>query len=128
MSAHADRDGLLKWVGAFEKKPQKVFVVHGEEDVCDIFTQKLMSDGFSAYAPKFTSSYDLLADQFIYEGLEMEQSSEKGSVQHESPVYQRLISAGARLLDVITHNYGGANKELAAFADEIDKLAGKWDR
>ena len=128
MSAHADRDGLLKWVNAFEKKPQKVFVVHGEEEVCDIFTEKLTADGFNAYAPKFTSSYDLLADQFIHDGLEIETRREVATAQRESPVYQRLISAGARLLDVITHNYGGTNKDLTAFTDEIDKLASKWDR
>jgi metallo-beta-lactamase family protein len=128
MSAHADRDGLLKWVGSFDPKPQKVFVVHGEEDVCDIFTEKLIADGYGAYAPKFASSYDLLADRFIHEGLEMEKRREAAVGRHESPVYQRLMSAGARLLDVITHNYGGANKDLEVFAEEIDDLAGKWDR
>ncbi|MDR1271481.1 MAG: MBL fold metallo-hydrolase [Clostridiales Family XIII bacterium] len=29
-SAHADRDGLLKWVKAFTKKPEALFLVHGE--------------------------------------------------------------------------------------------------
>ncbi len=31
-SGHADRDGLLEWVGKFRKKPAKVFIVHGEEE------------------------------------------------------------------------------------------------
>ncbi|KUO69348.1 MAG: MBL fold metallo-hydrolase [Clostridia bacterium BRH_c25] len=30
-SGHADQRGLLEWIGAFKKKPQKVFLVHGEE-------------------------------------------------------------------------------------------------
>jgi metallo-beta-lactamase family protein len=30
-SGHADQRGLLKWIGAFKKKPKKVFLVHGEE-------------------------------------------------------------------------------------------------
>jgi len=30
-SAHADRDELLAWVARFRKKPEQVFVVHGEE-------------------------------------------------------------------------------------------------
>ena len=30
-SGHADRDGLLNWIGAFSVKPRKVFIVHGEE-------------------------------------------------------------------------------------------------
>lgn len=31
-SGHADQKGLLDWIGAFKKKPKKVFLVHGEED------------------------------------------------------------------------------------------------
>jgi len=30
-SGHADRDELLEWVGAIQRKPQRVFLVHGEE-------------------------------------------------------------------------------------------------
>lgn len=30
-SGHADRDGLLDWIGRINKKPQKIFIVHGEE-------------------------------------------------------------------------------------------------
>jgi len=30
-SGHADQKGLLDWIGAFKKKPKKVFLVHGEE-------------------------------------------------------------------------------------------------
>jgi metallo-beta-lactamase family protein len=31
-SGHADQKGLLNWIGAFKKKPKKVFLVHGEEE------------------------------------------------------------------------------------------------
>lgn len=31
-SAHADQAGLVRWVSAFEQKPQVVFLVHGEEE------------------------------------------------------------------------------------------------
>lgn len=30
LSAHADRDALLQWLGAFEAPPKRCFVVHGE--------------------------------------------------------------------------------------------------
>ena len=43
-------------------------------------------------------------------------------------VFQRLVSAGKRLLRVIEHNEGGANKDLAKFADQINALCDKWDR
>lgn len=31
-SGHADRDGLLRWLSAFQTPPERVFLVHGEED------------------------------------------------------------------------------------------------
>ena len=39
-----------------------------------------------------------------------------------------LPGAGKRLLRVIEHNEGGANKDLAKFADQINALCDKWDR
>ncbi|MFR5731721.1 MAG: MBL fold metallo-hydrolase RNA specificity domain-containing protein [Clostridium sp.] len=38
ISGHADKNGLLNWVKAFSPKPEMVFVVHGEDTVCDDFT------------------------------------------------------------------------------------------
>lgn len=37
-SAHADRDGLLKWLGAFDPKPRAAIVVHGEPDISMAFS------------------------------------------------------------------------------------------
>lgn len=31
-SGHADRDGLLQWLSAFQTPPERIFLVHGEED------------------------------------------------------------------------------------------------
>ncbi len=40
-SAHADKDELLKWVDAFKEKPEKIFLVHGEEEVTKDFASVL---------------------------------------------------------------------------------------
>ena len=45
-----------------------------------------------------------------------------------SAAYDRLVDMGQRLMEVIRHNQGGANKDLARFADQIDALCDKWDR
>jgi len=34
-SAHADREGLLRWLGNFQKPPRKLFLVHGEPQVSE---------------------------------------------------------------------------------------------
>jgi len=47
-SAHADRDELLEWVSGFKKDPEKIFVVHGEEEAsmsfASLLRKKLKSD------------------------------------------------------------------------------------
>ena len=52
----------------------------------------------------------------------------KSSRKHANAVFERLLAAGQRLLIVIRHNEGGANKDLARFADQIQSLCDKWDR
>jgi len=36
-SAHADRDGLLRWLSGFKKAPRHVFVTHGESGAAQSF-------------------------------------------------------------------------------------------
>ena len=42
--------------------------------------------------------------------------------------YARLMAAGDRLLMVIRHNDGGANKDIRKLTEEINRLCDKWDR
>ena len=48
--------------------------------------------------------------------------------QRASAAFERLLNMGKRLLVVIEHNRGGANKDLARFANQIASLCDKWDR
>ena len=43
-SAHADKNDLMRWVGDFARKPEKVFVVHGEDDQSLPFAERLRTD------------------------------------------------------------------------------------
>jgi metallo-beta-lactamase family protein len=71
LSAHADRTGLLKWINSFDKKPNKVFVVHGEGPVCDGFVKSLNELGFLAVAPLYKARYDLSNGELIAPGIEV---------------------------------------------------------
>ena len=53
---------------------------------------------------------------------------ETESTRKASGVFARLVAAGERLRQVILRNEGGANKDLAKFADQIHALCDKWDR
>ena len=70
ISGHADKNGLLKWIGSFDPKPKRVFVVHGEDTVCDSFAACLREEhGLEAFAPYSGAVYDLAADTWISEGV-----------------------------------------------------------
>ncbi len=128
LSGHADKNGLLHWINSFEEKPKKVFVVHGEDSVCQSFADCLQDEyGFDAYAPYSGTVYDLTADTVEYEARPVRLVKKKAERQ-ASAVFARLLAAGERLLMVIRHNEGGTNKDLAKFTDQINALCDKWDR
>jgi metallo-beta-lactamase family protein len=126
LSGHADKAGLLEWVSAFKKKPDRVFVVHGSDESATQFTECLKTEhGFEAYAPYSGTRFDLASDRFIYEA---QPKPVKKKVSIVSDVFSRLVAAGQRLMAVIQKNQGVANKDLAKFADQINALSDKWDR
>ena len=131
LSGHADREGLLAWVNAFSPKPKRVFIIHGEDEVENIFAQTLTEQGFTACAPYNGEQWAIGAEGAVclQEGsrVRLEHKPSEGT-SRAATVFQRLVSAGKRLLRVIEHNEGGANKDLAKFADQINALCDKWDR
>ena len=129
MSSHADMEGLIAWLNAFEEKPRQVFLVHGDDQVCSSFEQLLEKDyGYRVKAPHSGSVYELSLGRWLdeTEGVAIVKAPEIS--KKPVGVYGRLFAAGERLLQVIRHNEGGANKDLAKFADQINSLCDKWDR
>jgi len=60
LSGHADRIGLLEWVGAYEKRPDKVFLVHGELEPAMALADGLHSQfGISAKIPDWKQSFEV---------------------------------------------------------------------
>lgn len=127
VSGHADMDGLVKWLKAFENKPKKVFVVHGDDNTCRSFAEYISKElGYDAYAPYSGTVYDLARNTCIVEGVPQPAASR--TVQRTESVFDKLVLAGKRLLAVIQRNKGAANKDLAKFTSQINALCDKWDR
>ena len=133
VSGHADREGLLHWMEAFEKKPERVFVVHGDDQVTESFA-RLLNERFSldAKAPYSGSVFNLKEDCWEKIGvpvpIKKSQGKESRNPEKANTPFARLWAAGQRLLTVIRHNEGGANKDLAKFTSQINSLCDKWDR
>ena len=128
VSGHADKAGLIKWITSFDNRLKQVFVVHGEDEVSTGFAKCLCDEyGLNAVAPYSGAEFDMISGRFVKEGERIPKA--KKPVQRKAnDVFERLLAAGRRLLTVIKHNEGGANKDLAKFADQINSMCDKWDR
>lgn len=130
ISGHADKEHLIQWLQAISPKPKEVFVVHGEDTVCDTFVTCLKEEyGYSAVAPYTGSSFDLLEGTWLTAGNQVrKKATVSAKVTRAATIYQKLLAAGQRLLAVIRHNEGGSNKDLVKFTSQINSLCDKWDR
>jgi len=52
-SAHADRDGLIRWLSSLRKPPRRVFVTHGELDASQNLAGLIKSRGWEAIVPPY---------------------------------------------------------------------------
>jgi metallo-beta-lactamase family protein len=60
MSAHADRDELMRWLGTLTRPPRRVFVVHGETKSSENFCRFLKKEtGWKVSTPAYGSSMTL---------------------------------------------------------------------
>lgn len=139
MSGHADHDGLMTWIHSFTPKPGFVFVNHGEDAACADFAKALQLEGYAAEAPYNGSEYLLGGGQVHCvapgnrEKIAPRDTGEAAAPEgyksrRAAAAYERLVNMGKRLMVVIEHNRGGANKDLARFASQIASLCDKWDR
>lgn len=130
ISGHADKEHLIEWLQAISPKPKKVFVVHGEDTVCDTFAACLHDEyGYQAEAPYTGAVFDLINETWLAPGNRVHKRTEVvAKSTRAATIYQRLVAAGQRLAAVIRHNEGGTNKDLIKFTDQINSLCDKWDR
>ena len=126
LSGHADKEGLIDWIRAFEEKPKKVFVVHGEDSVCTGFAECLKIEyGQRAYAPYSGTEFDLAGNKFTYEAAPV---AVQKKTKPATGVFERLLASARRLLALVTKSEGVmTNKDMAKFADQINSLCDKWE-
>ena len=127
-SGHADKDGLLNWLGGFKEKPQMVFVNHGDDDQCEAFRQTLQDMGYQAEAPYSGTEYDLITGKMtVYtEGKLIDRVQAFKGSQRAKQVYDELVAAAEELLRLVKKRRGMTNKDNAKLTDQIRSLIDKW--
>ncbi len=104
-------------------------MVHGDEESCTAFADMLNTQlKLEARAPFSGSQFDLIKGCWIKEAGPVLIEKETAARRKATGVYTRLVDAGKLLMDVISRNQGGANKDLTHFTEQILALCDKWNR
>lgn len=131
ISGHADREGLLRWLRGFEKKPALVFVNHGENQVTERFAETLKEElDLDALAPFSGTEFDLLAGRLTAhpEGIPIVKVSAPGMAQDEGnrKAYDEAKLAAQQLLSFVAGCKGRPNKELQEMTRKIRALLAQY--
>lgn len=127
-SGHADKEGLLRWLEGFHKKPVMVFVNHGDDSSCEAFRATLDAMGYYAEAPYSGTEYDLLTGRLTAytEGIRIDREAAFKGSQRAKQVYGELLAAAEELLALVKTRKGRTNKDNAKLTAQIRNLIGKW--
>ncbi len=129
ISGHADEKILLSWLSGFKEKPKQIFVNHGNDTVCEEFASTITETlKIPAVAPYNGGSYDLLTGICLNKGNRQRIEQNGKFNKRDAAVFARLFTAGKRLTSIIEKYRQAANKDIAAFADQITALCNKWDK
>ena len=131
ISGHGDRDGLAAWLNTLNNKPDRVFINHGDPEVCDSFAAWLRQEyGYDTLAPYSGAVYDLLTGECLVqaEGIpaDRQEGGGKPGGKKEKSLYASLLSAGERLLGLIKGMKDRSNKDMKKMISEIDKIINKY--
>ena len=133
ISGHADKNGLISWLEGFQKKPEIVFVNHGDPDASEAFANCLNRElGYRAFAPYSGAEFDLLENRWLSfpEGEPVKRDTPVGGTEKRrtSPAFLELMEEAEKLLKVCRGLEGRANKELRSYAEHIRKLIAKMEK
>jgi metallo-beta-lactamase family protein len=63
VSGHADREGLLKWLGYFQKPPRQLFITHGEPEASLSLAEEVRTKlGWNVTVPEYRETVTLNAE------------------------------------------------------------------
>ena len=62
LSAHADANEILRWVGGFDQPPRRTFIVHGEEDASSALARRIQTElGWQCEIPSMGGRTELVS-------------------------------------------------------------------
>ena len=129
-SGHADKEGLIRWLLAFDKKPKTVFLNHGDEEAVAALAEALGERGYAVETPNSGTEYDLISGAMTaYTERRRITKSDAARVRsRKTGVHANLVANAEALLALAKRADGRPNKDNAKLAAQIKALIDKWDK
>lgn len=127
-SGHADVNGLMRWVKGYSKKPELIFVNHGDDDSCEDFKNLLKENGYRADAPYSGAEYDLVTGRitFFADGKRIIKDKYDKNKNRANSVYLKLVDETEKLLTLVKGRKSRTNKENAKLTAQIRAIYDRW--
>lgn len=119
-SGHADQNGLLHWISAFEKKPSQVFLVHGEtkakKDFAELIHEKL---GYNPEVVMGNTEFelDMVSSEIVNKEFAEEEAESYENVQE---IREQIANIHNQLDHIIYHANMIMNDETSK--DKVIKI------
>jgi metallo-beta-lactamase family protein len=92
-SAHADQKTLVEWVKHFSKKPQKIFLVHGEQNAMLTLAKVIEEETQnSVIIPKFNQTIELTKSGEITESIGLQEKEIAQSFKYFEETLQSFLN------------------------------------
>ncbi|MDO5120761.1 MAG: MBL fold metallo-hydrolase RNA specificity domain-containing protein, partial [Erysipelotrichaceae bacterium] len=143
VSAHADQSGLIHWLMDNPDKPQNIFAVHGEDEVCTEYARILQEEyGYQASAPYTGYIFDLLENKYLQtdepemavskaetgqEELKQQEKEKEQDIYSQNQYYNELMEQGKKLMRLIEKKKNARNSELKRLLKEVKRITERWD-
>ena len=125
VSGHADVNGLMNWAKAI-KDVKKYFIVHGDANSADSFTQRLHDEiGADSYAPYSGAEFDLISGEITVDAEPVYVKKKSHTVSNI--YYNDLVYAADRLSRLISQSGGRANADMRKLTNAITRLCEDWE-
>jgi len=129
MSSHADLDGLLEWVGAYKKAPDRVILVHGDDEAMANLAKEINEKyGYTVDCPYSGSVFDLATNTWEITAEPVFKEKEDKIESRNSAVKTELDEAFGFLNSTVEDLKDMTNEDMRKMAAELKALAEKYKK
>ena len=125
-SGHAGKDELIAWAKSISPKPERVFLVHGEEESLYALEQSLKDLGYSTMVPALGDAFDLVlgrteAAMPKQKVVDIQTKAQGSQIQQQIEHLQVILARSAQ------RRSPDMQLKLSILEADIRSLVEKWD-